>query len=74
MAHSYGRGVMKPGQAVVVSAMEHHANLVPWQMLRDATGIELRIAPITDGGELDMAGLEALLADGKVGPGSRSRI
>ena len=67
VAHSYGRGVMKPGQAVVVSAMEHHANLVPWQMLRDATGIELRIAPITDGGELDMAGLEALLADGKVG-------
>ena len=67
VAHSYGRGVMKPGQAVVVSAMEHHANLVPWQMLRDAHGIELRVAPITDAGELDMAGLEALLLDGKVG-------
>ncbi len=67
VAHSYGRGVMKPDQAVVVSEMEHHANLVPWQMLRDATGIELRIAPITDAGELDMAGLEACLADGRVG-------
>ena len=67
VAHSYGRGVMQPGQAVVISAMEHHANLVPWQMLRDATGIELRIAPITDAGELDMAGLEALLVDGRVG-------
>ncbi|MGI4951799.1 MAG: cysteine desulfurase, partial [Janthinobacterium lividum] len=42
-------------------------NLVPWQMLRDAHGIELRVAPITDSGELDMAGLEALLQDRKVG-------
>ena len=67
VAHSYGRGVMKPGQAVVISEMEHHANLVPWQMLRDATGIEMRVAPITDAGEIDMAALEALLADGRVG-------
>ncbi len=67
VAHSYGRGVLKPGQAVVVSEMEHHANLVPWQMLKDAHGIELRVAPITDAGELDMAGFEALLQDGKVG-------
>ncbi len=67
VAHSYGRGVLKPGQAVVISAMEHHANLVPWQMLRDAHGIELRVADITDAGELDMASLEALLLDGKVG-------
>jgi cysteine desulfurase/selenocysteine lyase len=67
MAHSYGRGVMKPGQAVVISGMEHHSNIVPWQMLRDSHGIELRIAPITDAGELDMPAFEALLADGKVG-------
>ena len=67
VAHSYGRGIMQPGQAVVISEMEHHANLVPWQMLRDAHGIELRVAPITDAGELDMAGLEALLQDRKVG-------
>ena len=67
VAHSYGRGVLKPGQAVVISAMEHHANLVPWQMLRDAHGIELRVADITDAGELDMASLEGLLQDGRVG-------
>ena len=67
VAHSYGRGIMKPGQAVVISAMEHHSNIVPWQMLRDAHGIELRVAPITDAGELDMAGYEALLEDGRVG-------
>jgi cysteine desulfurase/selenocysteine lyase len=67
VAHSFGRGMMTPGQAVVISEMEHHANLVPWQMLRDAHGIELRIARVTDAGELDMADLEAKLADGKVG-------
>ncbi len=67
VAHSYGRGVLKPGQAVLVSQMEHHANIVPWQMLRDSHGIELRVLPITDAGELDMAALPALLADRRVG-------
>src|SRR6202021_1323093 len=67
MAHSYGRGVLKRGQAVLISGMEHHSNIVPWQMLRDAHGTELRVAPITDSGELDMAAFEALFADGRVG-------
>jgi cysteine desulfurase/selenocysteine lyase len=67
VAHSYGRGVLKPGQAVLISGMEHHSNIVPWQLLRDAHGIELRVAPVTDAGELDMAAFEALLEDGKVG-------
>ncbi len=67
VAHCYARQFLKPGQAVVVSEMEHHANLVPWQMLRDATGIELRIAKITDAGEIDFASLEDQFADGKVG-------
>jgi cysteine desulfurase/selenocysteine lyase len=67
MAYSYGRGVLKPGQAVLISGMEHHSNIVPWQMLRDERGIELRVCPISDAGELDMAAFEALLADGKVG-------
>ena len=67
VAYSYGRGVLQPGQAVVISGMEHHSNIVPWQMLRDERGIELRVAPISDTGELDMAAFEALLADGKVG-------
>jgi cysteine desulfurase/selenocysteine lyase len=67
VAHSYGRGILKPGQAVVISEMEHHSNIVPWQMLRDAHGIELRIAPITNAGELDMLALEMLLEDRRVG-------
>ena len=67
VAHSFGRDILSPGQAVVISEMEHHSNLVPWQMLRDADGIELRVAPITNGGEIDIAAYEALLADGRVG-------
>jgi cysteine desulfurase/selenocysteine lyase len=67
VAHSFGRTMLKPGQAVLISGMEHHSNIVPWQMLRDAHGTELRVAPITDSGELDMAAFEALLADGRVG-------
>jgi cysteine desulfurase/selenocysteine lyase len=67
VAHGYGRGVLKTGQAVVISEMEHHANIVPWQMLRDAHGIELRVCRITDAGELDMDDLAAKLKDGRVG-------
>ena len=66
LAHSYG-SLMRPGQAVLISEMEHHANIVPWQMLRDRSGIELRIARITDAGELDWDDFTAKLADGKVG-------
>lgn len=67
VAHSWGRGVMKPGQAVLISELEHHANIVPWQMLRDGRGNELRVCRVTDAGELDMADLERKLSDGKVG-------
>ncbi|WP_212375356.1 aminotransferase class V-fold PLP-dependent enzyme [Acetobacter persici] len=65
VAHSFG-ALLKPGQAVVISEMEHHANLIPWQMLRDRAGIELRVAPITDAGDIDLEALQALLADGAV--------
>jgi cysteine desulfurase/selenocysteine lyase len=67
VAHSYGRGMMPAGKAVLISEMEHHSNIVPWQMLRDERGVELRVAPVTDAGELDMAAFERLLADGRVG-------
>ncbi|HQT65591.1 MAG: cysteine desulfurase [Acidocella sp. 20-57-95] len=66
IAHTYGRAILKPGDAIVISEMEHHANIVPWQMLRDSHGIELRIAKITDSGELDFTSLEEKFADGKV--------
>ena len=67
VAYSFGRHLLKPGQAVLISEMEHHSNIVPWQILRDERGVELRIAPVTDQGELDMAAFERLLEDGRVG-------
>ncbi|MBV9538623.1 MAG: cysteine desulfurase [Acidisphaera sp.] len=67
VAHSFGRGVLRPDQAVVISEMEHHSNIIPWQMLRDDRGNPLRIVAVTDGGELDMASLEDRLRDGRVG-------
>jgi len=67
VAHSWCRGVMRPDQAVLISELEHHANIVPWQMLRDDRGNPLRVCRVTDSGELDMEDLAAKLADGKVG-------
>ncbi|GAN76041.1 aminotransferase class V-fold PLP-dependent enzyme [Acidisphaera rubrifaciens] len=66
VAHSYGRGLLKAGDAVVISEMEHHSNIVPWQMLRDDHGVELRVIPVSDVGELDLDAFDACLADGRV--------
>ncbi|AAW59890.1 cysteine desulfurase [Gluconobacter oxydans] len=66
VAHSFG-SMLKRGQAVLISELEHHANIVPWLMLRDRAGIELRVAPINDAGDIDLDAYEALLSDGKVG-------
>ena len=50
VATSYGRAFLKAGDEIVISHMEHHANIVPWQMLRDETGIVIKVAPIDDDG------------------------
>jgi cysteine desulfurase/selenocysteine lyase len=52
VAASYGRAHFEPGDEVVVSHMEHHANIVPWQLLEQQIGIKLRVAPIDDRGQL----------------------
>ncbi|OSM99490.1 MULTISPECIES: cysteine desulfurase SufS [Lonsdalea] len=61
VANSYGRTFMQPGDNVVITAMEHHANIVPWQMLAQTQGIEIRVLPLTAGGELDVVLLPELL-------------
>jgi cysteine desulfurase / selenocysteine lyase len=63
VAHAFGRTAVGPGDEVLISAMEHHSNIVPWQMLCEARGGRLRVAPIDDRGELLMDELEALLSD-----------
>jgi cysteine desulfurase / selenocysteine lyase len=66
VASSYGRR-LEPGDEIVLTWMEHHSNIVPWQMLRDERGVVLKVAPIDDRGALDMAAFEKLL-------GPRTRI
>jgi cysteine desulfurase/selenocysteine lyase len=63
VAQSYGRPRLEPGDEVLISWLEHHANIVPWQLLCQQTGATLRIAPITQTGEIDFDAFEALLSD-----------
>jgi cysteine desulfurase/selenocysteine lyase len=63
VAHSWGRAHVGRGDAVVATAVEHHSNLVPWQALCADRGAALRIAPIDDGGRIELDALAALLAE-----------
>ena len=63
VAQTYGRTHLKPGDDIVITAMEHHSNIVPWQILCEQTGATLRAAPINDEGELDVEAFERLLGD-----------
>ena len=60
VAHSFGSG-LKAGDEVVISEMEHHANIVPWQLLRDRVGINLKVVPVADDGSFRLDAYEALL-------------
>jgi cysteine desulfurase/selenocysteine lyase len=62
VAQSYGRSVLRPGDEILISWLEHHSNIVPWQLLREQTGAVLRVAPINDLGEIDGDALAALLS------------
>jgi len=61
VANSWGRGHLKAGDEVLITYLEHHANIVPWQMICAATGAVLRAAPITAIGELDMTAFRQML-------------
>ena len=59
--HGYGRKFVRAGDEIIISAMEHHANIVPWQMLCQEKGARLRVIPMNDAGELLLDEYEALL-------------
>ena len=61
VAHTWGRANLRPGDDVLITEMEHHANIVPWQILRDQLGFTLRYIPLADDGTLDLTDLEALI-------------
>lgn len=54
VAYSYGEAFLHEGDEVIVTVMEHHSNIVPWQLLRDRKGIVLKVIPMHDNGELDL--------------------
>ncbi len=62
VAYAWGRANLKPGDVVLLTEMEHHANLVPWQMLAAERGLRLEFIPVTPDGQLDLEPLPRLLA------------
>ena len=61
VASSWGRTNLRPGDEILLTGMEHHANIVPWQMVAEATGAVIKVIPVTDRGELDLDGIDQLL-------------
>lgn len=63
VAHSYGQANLKPGDEILISAMEHHSNIVPWQICAEQTGATLKVLPVTAAGELDLEHLPTLITE-----------
>ena len=63
VAQTFGRKIVQAGDEILVSAMEHHANIVPWQMLAQEKGATLKVIPITDAGELILESLDELITE-----------
>jgi cysteine desulfurase/selenocysteine lyase len=63
VAQSYARPLLKPGDEILISEMEHHSNIVPWQLVCEQTGAALKVVPIDDTGALDADAYERLLSE-----------
>ena len=66
VAHSWGLENLKAGDEILLSAMEHHSNIVPWQIVCEKTGAQIRVIPINDAGEILFDEYEKLLQSGRV--------
>jgi cysteine desulfurase/selenocysteine lyase len=62
VASSFCRSQCKPGDEIILTTMEHHANIIPWQIQRDITGIELRVVPVSEKGEISLEDVEELIS------------
>ncbi len=63
VASSFGRAFIKEGDEILITEMEHHSNIVPWQMMAEARGAKLKVVPFFDNGLLDLDAFEELLSD-----------
>jgi cysteine desulfurase/selenocysteine lyase len=62
VANSFCRSQCKPGDEIILTTMEHHANIIPWQIQREITGVELKVVPITEEGEIRLEDIEELIS------------
>jgi cysteine desulfurase/selenocysteine lyase len=63
VAQSFGRTYLRAGDEILITGMEHHSNIVPWQLISEQTGAVIRAVPLTSSGELDLEGFHSLLND-----------
>ncbi len=63
VAHSWGMANLKPGDRIMLSQLEHHSNIVPWQLVAERTGAQIDVAPLTDDGQIDLDALQAMLTE-----------
>lgn len=62
IAYSWGRTNLKQGDEILLTGMEHHSNIVPWQLIAEQTGAQIKVVPVTDDGEVDMDAYRSLLS------------
>jgi len=63
VAHSWGMANLKPGDRIMLSQLEHHSNIVPWQLVAERTGTEIDVAPLTEDGRIDLDALASMLTE-----------
>ncbi|NNC96160.1 MAG: cysteine desulfurase [Chitinophagales bacterium] len=63
VAYSFGAAFVKPGDEIIISNIEHHSNIVPWQMLCERCDAVLKVIPVSENGEMDLSAFEQLLSD-----------
>ncbi|QFT76423.1 aminotransferase class V-fold PLP-dependent enzyme [Erythrobacter sp. THAF29] len=63
VANSWGRANLEPGDRILLSQLEHHSNIVPWQMVAEATGAQIDVCPLTDDHQIDLDAAEAMLTE-----------
>lgn len=63
IAHSFGKRYISEGNEIIISTLEHHANIVPWQLFCESTGSKLKVIPVSDKGELDLKAFDRMLSE-----------
>lgn len=66
VAYTWGRANLKPGDEILITHLEHHSNIVPWQIVAEQTGARLVVVPVTDTGEVDQDAFDRMIAGGRV--------